>query len=180
MIATIETVPLPTQLEIHQATLADLPEVRTVRLRALQDAPYAFASSYERESRFTDDVWTQRLTNGSATFIAQTNGTTIGICTGLPPENGAVELVAMWVDPIARGTGVARRLVHAVVTWAAAQGADRVHLWVSGANVRATRFYTKLAFTLTGEQQPLPSDPGVPEFGMVRPISRVGEAADDQ
>jgi ribosomal protein S18 acetylase RimI-like enzyme len=180
VIATIETVPPPTPVEIHQATLADLPEVRTVRLRALKDAPNAFASSYERESRFTDDVWTQRLTSGSATFIAQTNGSTIGICTGLPSDNGAVELVGMWVDPAARGSGVGWQLGQTLVTWAAAQGADRVHLWVTGTNARATRFYTKLGFTLTGEQQPLPSDPGVPEFGMVRPISPVSGAAGDQ
>jgi GNAT superfamily N-acetyltransferase len=74
----------------------------------------------------------------------------------------------MWVDPAVRGFGVAAELVHAVSAWAADQGADRVHLWVTVTNGRAKRFYEKLDFVLTGEQQPLPSDPGVQEFGMVR------------
>jgi GNAT superfamily N-acetyltransferase len=155
-------------VEIHLATVADLPEVRTVRLRALQDAPYAFASTYEREAAFGDADWVERLTSGSSTFLARVGGTTVGTCTGLPPRDDMVELVAMWVDPAVRGFGVAAELVHAVSAWAADQGADRVHLWVTVTNGRAKRFYEKLDFVLTGEQQPLPSDPGVQEFGMVR------------
>ena len=157
-------------VEIHLATVADLPEVRTIRLRALQDAPYAFASTYEREAAFDDADWVERLTSGSSTFLARVGGTTVGICSGLPPRDDVIELVAMWVDPAARGSGVAAELVRAVSAWAADQRADRVHLSVAGTNERAKRFYEKLGFVLTGEQQPLPSDPSVPEFGMVRRI----------
>jgi hypothetical protein len=32
------------------------------------------------------------------------------------------------------------------------------------------RFYQRIGFVLTGEQQPLPSDPSVAEWGMLRPI----------
>lgn len=158
-------------VEIHLASVADLPEVRAVRLRALQEAPYAFASTYERESAFDTADWVDRLTSGSATFLARVGETSVGICTGLPPRDAIVELVAMWVDPAVRGSGVAAELVHAVSAWAADQGADRIHLWVAGANERAKRFYERLDFVLTGERQPLPSDPGVQEFGMVRLIS---------
>jgi ribosomal protein S18 acetylase RimI-like enzyme len=158
-------------VEIHLATVADLPEVRNVRLGALQDAPTAFASTYEREAAFGDAAWVARLTSGSSTFLARRGGATVGICTGLPPCDDVVELVAMWVDPAVRGSGVAAELVHAVSAWAADLGADRVHLSVAGTNGRARRFYEKLGFVLTGEQQPLPSDPGVQEFGMVRSIS---------
>ena len=157
-------------VEIHQATLADLAEVRTIRLRALQDAPYAFASTYEREAAFEESDWAGRLTSGSSTFLARVGGKTVGICTGLPPRSGMVELVAMWVDPVARGTGVAAELVRAVLAWATDEGADRVHLRVAGTNERAKRCYEKLDFVLTGEKQPLPSDPSVPEFGMVRTV----------
>ena len=157
-------------VEIHRATLADVPEVRAVRLRALKDAPYAFASTYEREADFDDAAWEQRLTSGSATFVARMGGATVGTCVGLPPSDGATELVAMWVDSVARGSGVAAELVEAVHAWAVEQRAERVHLWVAGTNERAVRFYERIGFVHTGERQPLPSDPTVPEFGMVRPI----------
>ena len=147
-----------------------MPDVRAVRLRALKEAPYAFASTYEQEAAFDDAAWEQRLTSGSATFLARMDGTTIGTCTGLPPSDGAVELVAMWIDPSARGSGAATELVQAVLAWAAGQTAERLHLWVAGGNQRARHFYERTGFVLTGERQPLPSDPAVPELGMARPI----------
>ncbi|HEX6338232.1 MAG TPA: GNAT family N-acetyltransferase [Jiangellaceae bacterium] len=158
-------------VEIHLATVADLPEVRAVRLRALKDAPYAFASTYEREAALGAADWVQRLTSGSATFLARVDGRTVGVCTGLPPRDEMVALVAMWVDPAARGSGVAALLVNAVSAWAAGQGAARVHLSVTDGNERARRFYEKLGFVLTGEQHPLPGNHTVQEFGMVRSIS---------
>lgn len=157
-------------VEIHQAALADLADVRTIRLRALQDAPYAFASTYEREAAFVESDWAGRLTSGSSTFLARVGGKTVGICTGLPPRRAMAELVAMWVDPVARGTGVAAELVRAVLAWATDEGAVRVHLWVAETNERARRFYEKLDFVLTGEQQPLPSELDVLEFGMVHTV----------
>jgi hypothetical protein len=39
---------------------ADWKELREVRLRALADAPGAFASTLEREAAYPDDVWRQR------------------------------------------------------------------------------------------------------------------------
>ncbi len=161
---------LRSRVEIHRATLADLPEVRAVRLRALKDAPYAFASTYEREAAFDDADWERRLTSGSATFLARTDGVAVGICSGLPPSDGAAELVAMWVEPAVRGSGAAADLVDAVLGWAAEQAADRLHLWVTGTNEPAMRFYQRIGFILTEERQPLPSDPAVQEFGMVRPV----------
>jgi ribosomal protein S18 acetylase RimI-like enzyme len=64
----------------------------------------------------------------------------------------------MWVDPGHRGTGVAPRLVDAVVGWATDDGARVVSLWVSDGNARARRLYERLGFAGTGERRPLPSD----------------------
>ncbi len=161
---------LRSDLEIHRATLADLAEVRAVRLRALRDAPYAFASTYEREAAFDDAAWADRLTSGSATFLARMDGRTVGTSTGLPPNDGAVELVGMWVDPAARGSGAAAELVGAVHAWAAAHAAKQLRLWVVDGNDRALCFYQRMGFVLTGERQPLPANPAVQELGMVRPI----------
>ena len=58
-------------------------------------------------------------------------------------------------------------LVGAVLDWAAAAGARTVGLWVTRGNDRALRFYERAGFTVTGDVQPLPSDPCKDEIRMV-------------
>lgn len=51
------------------------------------------------------------------------------------------DLIGMWVEPTARGSGVATQLVEAVKPHAIEQGHDRVFLDVSPDNARASHFY---------------------------------------
>ena len=66
----------------------------------------------------------------------------------------------MYVRPRGRGRGVGEALVAAVIGWAAARRATSVHLWVTETNAPARALYQRCGFALTGERQPLPSDPG--------------------
>lgn len=157
-------------MEIYRATTADWRLVRDVRLRALKDAPDAFGSTYAREEVFTQDDWTRRLASeNSVTFLARLSERTAGIVGGWR-DGAAVELVSMWVDPAARGGGVAEPLVEAVVDWVRAIGEERIHLWVTIGNDSARRLYQRCGFVATGERQPLPSNPGLTEIGMARPV----------
>jgi ribosomal protein S18 acetylase RimI-like enzyme len=45
-----------------------------------------------------------------------------------------------------------------------------VHLWVTEANRPARLLYERCGFTLTGERQPLPSNPDLGEIGMTFPL----------
>ncbi len=81
----------------------------------------------------------------------------------------------MWVSPAQRRMGVAARLVDAVVEWARETGATTVALWVTRGNDAAERLYETQGFHLTGDHQPLPSDPCKDELRMHR---NVDEAAD--
>jgi hypothetical protein len=47
-------------MEARQAQAADWQALRQLRLRALADAPDAFASTLEAELAFPDEVWRQR------------------------------------------------------------------------------------------------------------------------
>lgn len=47
-------------IEIHQITEQNVQTFKTVRLRALQDAPHAFSATYAQESQLTDAEWLQR------------------------------------------------------------------------------------------------------------------------
>jgi GNAT superfamily N-acetyltransferase len=77
----------------------------------------------------------------------------------------------LWVRSAARGQGVAKGLVRAVVDWARDHQAARVHLWLTKTNDQALLLYQRWGFTLTGESQPLPSNPKLTEIGMARPLN---------
>jgi GNAT superfamily N-acetyltransferase len=150
---------------------------RQVRLAALTDAPYAFSSSLERELGYDDDLWRQRLRR-AATFLAWQDGRPVGTATGKldDPEDefhvpGAWQLVGMWVDGSARGSGIADQLVDAVGEHARAEGAHTLVLWVTEPNSRARSFYQRMGFTCTGARQLVrPDEPGRFEVQMARQL----------
>lgn len=160
-------------VEIRLTTPADWKDVRDVRLTALQDAPYAFGSTYEKTLAFDEERWRNWVV-GAAMFLAYVDGVPCGLAGGRRPEEhstpATAELVAMWVRPTVRGSKVADSLVAAVADWATGRGYGRLHLWVTESNDRARRFYERLGFTTTGERQVLPSNPDLMEIGMARPL----------
>ena len=151
--------------------------LREIRLRALADAPSAFASTHEREAAYDDAVWDDRARasaagDAAATFLAVDGDQRVGMVTGIPTAGGVVELVGMWTAPEVRRRGVGVRLVDAIVGWAGEVGAERVELWVTIGNEPAQRLYERLGFEPTGDHQPLPSDPCRDELRMVRRLGR--------
>jgi GNAT superfamily N-acetyltransferase len=166
-------------IEIRRITSGQADVFRAVRLTALPDAPHAFGSALEREAAFDDQVWTDRagaaaIGNGQALFLAWLDGRPVGIAGGHRPDGdptvAEVELISMWTDPSVRRSGAGRSLVEAVVGWATDTGAHRVALWVTQGNDPARLLYERMGFTVTGDHQPLPSDPCKDEIRMIRPI----------
>jgi ribosomal protein S18 acetylase RimI-like enzyme len=157
-------------ITVKVATEDDWQQVRNVRLAALEEAPYAFGSTLQRELGFDQETWRARLRNPDGpTFLAFRDGAVVGL-DGVWMNEGELMLVAMWVDPAARRSGVATTLTQAVVDWAKARGAKRVTLGVAENNDAARRLYERLGFTLTGEAEPLHSDPSRMVLEMERPI----------
>jgi GNAT superfamily N-acetyltransferase len=150
---------------------------RQARLAALTEAPYAFSSTFDQELILDERRWRQRI-DSAATFMAWRDGQPVGMATGLADGlgqgselPGSWQLVAMWVDPSARGSGVAGRLVDAVARYARAEGAPALTLWVTDVNDRARAFYLRLGFRLTGVRgQVRPTEPGCWEELMVRDL----------
>jgi ribosomal protein S18 acetylase RimI-like enzyme len=161
-------------MEARQAQPADWEALRQVRLRALADAPDAFASTLEAEVAFPDEVWRRRAEGGpaSANFIAREGGVDVGLAAifAEPEVPGRMHLVSMWVDPRYRRGGVARALVDLAVRWAGERRAREVMLWVADQNTAARRLYERLGFQPTGERQPLPSNPVVSESCLCLPL----------
>jgi len=163
-------------IAIKPITSANAVVFKTVRLRALKDAPYAFSSTYERELRLSDAEWLIRVErwNGEsgAGFLAMDSDTACGIAGSFLDQNDATQaqLISMWTAPTHRQQGIGRLLVNAVLNWAHLRQARRLLLMVTSNNEPAIRFYERLGFTRTGRTEPFPNDPAVIEYEMSRPI----------
>ncbi len=156
-------------MEIRRATVEEWELSRDVRLRALGDAPDAFCSTLEVERAFHDDEWVSRLERAETVF-AWEDGEVVGTATGKPDphEAGGREIVAMWVAPGHRRSGVATALIAALVGSARAAGAASVALWVASDNDRAVSVYEASGFVATGEREPM--RPGVDQLRMRLPL----------
>lgn len=145
---------------------------RGVRLAMLLDTPRAYGSTFAREAAFTDEQWLARMED-VASWLAFRGELPVGSVTLIQFEEQAIDeacLVAMWVAPHARGTGVADALVAALLDHARASGLRRVTLDVAHENTAAIRFYERMGFVPTGITGSLPHDPSVTEFEMARSL----------
>ncbi len=127
-----KAVSAPGRTEVRRLGPDDWAVSRQVRLTALAEAPYAFMSTLAREQRFDEQLWRQRLGSPSAaTFHAWVDGEPAGTATVKiddPGDEFAVpgswQIVGMWVDPRARGTGIADRLIDTAAGHASDAGRD--------------------------------------------------------
>ena len=141
---------------------------RAIRLASLQEAPYAFGSTYEAEVGASEHSWRRRLSDRTR-FVAEVDGKVVGTVGAGPGEfDGAAALTALWVDPGFRGRGVGSALVDAVVDWAKGKGFNQVLLWVTEVNENAQRLYERRGFARTGRMiEVRPREPAV-EYEMAK------------
>ena len=137
-------------------------ELRDLRLRALRDAPEAFTSIYEEDALLPDAFWTDwaaDMAEGGSSFglVAELEERWVGMAVGAPHRDhqGDAGLFGMWVDPSARGTGVAHALVDGIVAWARSAGFPAIWLRVTLSNDAAVSLYSRCGFTDAGRRLPL-------------------------
>jgi ribosomal protein S18 acetylase RimI-like enzyme len=135
-----------------------------------EEAAY-FSTRYEDVVREPDSTWESWVAGAAAggekvLFVAEDGDGLLGVVGGfrrLDPTE--VQLVSLWVDPGARGRGVARLLIRAVAEWAHHLGADRVVLFVQEANAPGRALYLRAGFRPTGDREPVGA--GRPGFKLV-------------
>ena len=163
-------------ISIEPVTAQNVQVFKAVRLRALQDSPFAFGSTYARESQLSDDEWLRRAENWNgvkgAGFLAIDEKQACGLAGSFLDEKdpARARLVSMWIAPTHRMRGVGALLVRAAEDWARQAGAANMHLMVTSHNPSAQSFYQRLDFTFTGLREPWPNDPAFFEFEMSRSI----------
>ncbi len=123
---------------------------KSLRLRALQDAPYAFSSTYEAALQRTDQSWqeqAERTARGAdrATFFAFMGDEAIGMAALYRLEDQAQvgELLQVWVAPGQRGGQTTKCLIDGVFAWAAANHFCKIVAVVHRENHRAIQFYLR-------------------------------------
>jgi ribosomal protein S18 acetylase RimI-like enzyme len=164
-------------LSVQRITPLDIEIFKAVRLRALQDTPFAFGSTYEHEAAFSEEEWRARIQRWDgqtgAGFLAIEANAPCGIAGALLDQSDCsrAELVSMWTAPTHRRKGVGGLLVASVITWARSREVRTVRLMVTNANQTAIRFYRQLGFALTGRTEPYPNDPALEELEMALSIT---------
>ncbi|MGH0035732.1 MAG: N-acetyltransferase family protein [Myxococcota bacterium] len=140
----------------------DWETLRDLRLRALADAPDAFARTLAEEQGLSDEDWARRLSEASSTAwqlsaVAEREGKPVGLAYGRLEAEGSsrAHLYSMWVAPEARRSGVGRAIVQAVASWARGAGARCLELRVTESNAAAVRLYASQGFRSTSERSPL-------------------------
>ena len=158
-------------MEIRRIRADEWRRWREARLRMLREEAAYFSTRYEDVVREPDDVWRERAAEAAdgeekVLFVAEDGERLLGVVGGFGRlDPGEVQLVSLWVDPSARGRGVARELIRAVAAWARDRGADRVVLFVQEANEPGRALYLRAGFRPTGAREPVGA--GRPGFKLV-------------
>jgi ribosomal protein S18 acetylase RimI-like enzyme len=105
---------------------------------------------YQQEAAFTAAQWRRRLRD-HAQFAALIGSRPIGLIGAQQENPETVYLYSLWLDPAARGHGLARSLVSAAVNWARDRSARTVRLRVAPDNAVARGIYESLGFTVAAE-----------------------------
>lgn len=145
-------------ITIRRLQVGEVDLYKQLRLTSLQDAPYAFPSTYEAALQRSPESWreqAERTAYGSdrATFIAFSEDSPIGMAALYRREDtvDAGELLQVWVSPEYRGTGVVWDLMDVIFKWASENNFHRIIAGVTKGNARALTFYARYGFSMMEE-----------------------------
>lgn len=147
---------------IRRVRSSEWEALRDVRLRALADAPDAFGTTHAEALARPEQWWrewaaTSAESESQAMVLAWDGDDAVGIA-GVFATEDVWQVISMWVDPRARGGGVGRALLDAVVAWARGQEHRTIRLSVTDGNDGARRLYERYGFRDTGITEPLRSN----------------------
>lgn len=152
--------------------------LKDLRLRALADAPDAFARTHAEIAGQPQSYWDEMMRSVTAPdrhvmFVAEDDGgAPVGMAFGIVQSDtpDTPHLGGMWVDGNARLRGAGTALTVAVVDWARERGFHRIALWVTEGNGPATSLYERMGFTATGRTDRFPPNPALGILEMARAL----------
>jgi ribosomal protein S18 acetylase RimI-like enzyme len=151
---------------VRRLRISEEAEFRELRLRALATDPAAFGSSFERESQYPEEKWTDWTVRGAtspseATWVAEApDGRLVGMI-GVFSKEEVFHLWGLWVLSSHRGAGIGSALVDALIAWTgASRPTAELRLHVAPSQRAAIRLYLSRGFLPTGAVEPMMSQPG--------------------
>jgi ribosomal protein S18 acetylase RimI-like enzyme len=143
---------------IRTLGVADADDLRRVRLEALRLHPEAFASAYEDEVKLDRSQFAERLVAPGFTRFGGFAGADLVGLAALHIRPGIKErhkafLFSMYVHAAHRRSGLAQRLVDAVIAGACDAGAVVLRLTVTVGNAPAQRLYHRMGFAVYGVER---------------------------
>lgn len=130
---------------VTRLTESDWEQFAHLRLRALTDTFGTSDGQYLTEARFTQADWRRRLRD-HAQFVAFLGRRPVGLVATYQESAETAYLYSLWLDPEARGRGLAGRLVGAALDWAQRHQVRTVTLRMEPDNVAARALYEGLGF----------------------------------
>ena len=150
--------PLPAvSWTIHRLGKGDGARLREIRLRALQDSPDAFGSTYAQCTDRPLSAWEKQV-EGLPTFLATKEGCDVGMVRfAVDEQDGNVAwLISMWVAPEVRGLGLGSSLIDRLIDYAKLMRVQRIRLDVADGNASAIALYERKGFLPTGVTGAMP------------------------
>jgi RimJ/RimL family protein N-acetyltransferase len=147
-------------ISIRRLCIGEYKIYRQIRLASLQEAPYAFSSTYESSLKRSDVSWKEQADGSAqgsdkAIFIAVSDNDSIGIAalyrTEDNPEIG--EVLQVWISPEYRGKQVSNLLFDELFKWAKENNYYVIDAKVIQGNERALCFYHKYGFKKIGTEE---------------------------
>ncbi|HEY3081746.1 MAG TPA: GNAT family N-acetyltransferase [Chloroflexota bacterium] len=139
---------------IRRAAETDAPALAGLHVRSWQWAyrgmlPDAYLDGLGEQTARREAMWRQQLRDlptDCPVWVAERAGRLVGLCNTAPARDGApgtAELLSIYLEPDAVGTGVGAALMRHALADLRARGYRAAILWVLDANARARRFYEK-------------------------------------
>lgn len=142
-------------LSVRQLGPDDAPVYRELRLNGLKSDPRAFASSYAAEAKQTLDDHRRTLENNFVLGAFEKDRLKGAVSYFVPRHASMTHRGQVWgmiVASDARGQGIGRSVLSALVEHARAAGLRQLHLGVGTYNVAAIHLYKSLGFCTYGTE----------------------------
>lgn len=147
-------------MNIRVLTESDAVVYQELRLKALKNNPEAFGSTYERESKFTQQMIEDRIkpTNNKFVLGAFDERGIVGMVTFMretsPKTIHKANIFGMFVAPEARGKNIGKSLLLELIKMAKkCNGVEQLNLTVVSENKPAKKLYESLGFKVYGVER---------------------------